>query len=322
VVEQFRVIGAARGSGVFMRAIPAALAAALLFAGIGHAEARTGDARQPRPGAQTAARTVPAATAPRQRGPQSATRQQTNIRQQTTRQATVRQAGGGSVRQAGTRRLAMRGGAGASGGGGGISCVPYARQATGMAISGNGRDWWHNAAGLYARGHRPEAGSVMAMPGTGAMRMGHVAVVERVIGPREIEIHHANWGGPGIRRGSVMRGVSVVDVSAGNDWSAVRIQVGHSDAAFGRVYPVYGFIHNRPDPTGGAMLAGTSPGRRAVTIADGGDSLTLSGFRGGRELAQATPVATTTPVRGSSRNTTSGSGWRSLVVLPANASYR
>lgn len=287
-----------------MRAIPAALTAAILFATFGQAEAeaRATEGRQSRQSAQMVARNTNAART-------TATRQQAQRGPQATRQSTTRQ---NMARQAGVRRVAMRGGAG-WGGGGGISCVPYARQVTGMAISGNGRDWWHNAAGLYARNQRPEPGSVMAMPGTGAMRMGHVAVVERVVGPREIEIQHANWGGPGIRRGSVMHGVSVVDVSANNDWSAVRVQVGHSDNAFGRVYPVYGFIHNRPDPTGGTMLAGTSPGRRPVTIAEGGDSPTLSGLRSGGELAQA-PAAP-------ARNTTSGSGWRSLV-LQTNVSYR
>ncbi|HYF07940.1 MAG TPA: CHAP domain-containing protein, partial [Acetobacteraceae bacterium] len=164
--------------------------------------------------------------------------------------------------------------------GGGLSCVPYARQATGMAITGNGRDWWHNAAGLYARGSRPEPGSVMAFPDSGGMRSGHVAVVERVVSPREITIHHANWAGPGIRRGTVMRGVSVVDVSEANDWTAVRVQVGHDNATFGRVYPVYGFIHNRPDPTGGTLLAGTTPRGRGVTVVESGRSASLAELRG------------------------------------------
>lgn len=134
----------------------------------------------------------------------------------------------------------------------GISCVPYARQVTGMDISGNGRDWWHNAAGRYARGQRPERGSVLSFPASGGMRMGHVAVVSRVVDARVIEIDHANWGGPGIRRGSIMRGVRVMDVSDANDWTRVRVQVGHNAASFGRVYPTHGFIHNRP---AGSMVA-------------------------------------------------------------------
>lgn len=127
-----------------------------------------------------------------------------------------------------------------------ISCVPYARQVTGMTVRGNGRDWWHNAAGQYARGQRPEPGSVLAFPASGNMRHGHVGVVSRVVSPRLIEMDHANWGGPGIRPGSVMRGVQVKDVSAANDWTRVRVQVGWTPGTFGRDFPTYGFIHNRP----------------------------------------------------------------------------
>ena len=148
---------------------------------------------------------------------------------------------------------------GTSGYSAGISCVPYARQATGMAISGNGRDWWHNAAGRYARSSRPEPGAILSFPSSGGMRSGHVAVVSRVISPRLIEIDHANWGGPGIRRGSVMHGVDVMDVSANNDWTQVRVQVGWSNDQFGREYPTHGFILNRPDDGGGATYASYSP---------------------------------------------------------------
>lgn len=130
--------------------------------------------------------------------------------------------------------------------GGGISCVPYARSVTGMEISGNGRDWWHNAAGRYARGQRPETGSILSFPGSGGMSSGHVAVVSRVLNARMIEIDHANWGGPGIRRGTVMHNVKVMDVSDDNSWTRVRVQVGWTAENFGREYPTHGFIHNRP----------------------------------------------------------------------------
>ena len=99
---------------------------------------------------------------------------------------------------------------------------------------------------LYERGQRPEPGSVLAFRSSGGMRLGHVAVVQRIVNGREIEIEHANWEGPGIRKGTVMRNVSVIDVSPRNDWTAVRVQIGRSDESFGRVYPTYGFIHNRP----------------------------------------------------------------------------
>jgi hypothetical protein len=76
-------------------------------------------------------------------------------------------------------------------------------------------------------------------------------------------IDHANWGGPGIRRGSVMQNVSVVDVSDRNDWTAVRVQVGHDASSFGRTYATYGFIYNRPDDAvnTGTAYAGLSPRR-------------------------------------------------------------
>lgn len=127
----------------------------------------------------------------------------------------------------------------------GISCVPYVRSVTGMDISGNAHLWWANAAGVYARSQRPERGSVLSFRSSGGMRSGHVAVVSRVLGPREVLIDHANWEGPGIRKGTIMRGVSVVDASENNDWTMVRVQVGTSDGIYGRSYPANGFIHNR-----------------------------------------------------------------------------
>jgi surface antigen len=152
------------------------------------------------------------------------------------------------VRPTGARQSASR--QTRAGNSGGMTCVPYARSVTGMDISGNGRDWWHNAAGRYARGQRPQVGSVLAWPGSGSMSSGHVAVVSRVLNARMIEIDHANWGGPGIRRGTVMRNVKVMDVSDDNSWTRVRVQVGWTAENFGREYPTYGFIHNRPANTG------------------------------------------------------------------------
>lgn len=134
---------------------------------------------------------------------------------------------------------------------GGISCVPFARNDTGIAVSGNAWQWWDNAAGVYARGSVPENGSVLTFRSNGRMRLGHVAVVSRVINPRQIEIEHANWWGPG-QRGGVARNIPVVDVSEANDWSAVRVGLGRT-GDFGSVYPTYGFIYDRPDT--GVMVA-------------------------------------------------------------------
>lgn len=167
---------------------------------------------------------------------------------------------------------------------GGISCVPYVRQATGMAIRGNGGDWWHNAAGLYARGHAPEPGAIMAFSRTGQMRSGHVAVVQEVISAREVLIHHANWGGPGIRRGSIMSDVSVVDVSLNNDWSSVRVQVGRDQDSLGRIYPIQGFIYDRPD--NGYVRTAATP-RPGGSVLANARSLRPDDVRGFEEVAQA-----------------------------------
>jgi CHAP domain len=174
-------------------------------------------------------------------------------------EAAVDRSEGGARGARAARRAGARGQTAAYGGGG-ISCVPYARMVTGMQVTGNGGDWWANASGLYDRGARPEPGSVMAFRATGGMARGHVAVVSRVLGPRHVEIDHANWAGPGIRRGTVMRDVSVIDVSDRNDWSAVRVQVGWDPYTYGRVYPTYGFIYNRPDTR--TMMASTGAPRR------------------------------------------------------------
>jgi surface antigen len=136
---------------------------------------------------------------------------------------------------------------------GGLSCVPFARNDSGIAVSGNAWQWWDNAAGTYARGSVPEPGSVLAFRANSRMRLGHVAVVSRVINPRQIEIEHANWWGPGTH-GGVTRNIPVVDVSEANDWTAVRVGLGEG-GRFGSVYPTYGFIYDRPDT--GVMLAAT-----------------------------------------------------------------
>ncbi len=139
----------------------------------------------------------------------------------------------------------------------GISCVPYARSVTGMMVSGNAWQWWNSSAGTYERGARPEAGSVLNFRATGRMRLGHVAVVARVVNKREIEIDHANWAG-----GGISRGVAVIDVSEANDWTAVRVGLGGT-GSFGSVYPTYGFIYNRADH--GVMIA-NGPDRVQPTV--------------------------------------------------------
>ncbi len=130
--------------------------------------------------------------------------------------------------------------------GGGLQCVPFARENTGIELAGNAANWWDNAEGVYQRGARPEVGSVLNFRANGRMRMGHVAVVSNVVNGRSIEIDHANWAGPGAGHGSITRNITVVDVSPNNDWTAVRVALGHT-SDFGSVYPTFGFIYDRPD---------------------------------------------------------------------------
>ena len=75
-------------------------------------------------------------------------------------------------------------------GGGGLQCVPFARENTGIELSGNAANWWANAEGVYERGARPEVGSVLNFRANGRMRMGHVAVVSNVLNSRSVEIDH------------------------------------------------------------------------------------------------------------------------------------
>jgi surface antigen len=136
----------------------------------------------------------------------------------------------------------------------GLQCVPFARAASGIALKGNAANWWEAAAGIYERGSRPEAGAVLNFRPTGHMRLGHVAVVANVLSAREIEIDHANWSRFGATKGNISRATRVIDVSPANDWTAVRVELGHT-GQFGAVYPTYGFIYDRPDT--GTMIANT-----------------------------------------------------------------
>jgi hypothetical protein len=126
-----------------------------------------------------------------------------------------------------------------------LQCVTFARDISGIHISGNAHTWWHNAAGRFERGQRPEPGAVLNFRASGGMRMGHVSVVSRVVSAREILIDDANWAAPGQRKGMIRRGASVIDVSPGNDWTEVRVANGIG--SWGRVYPTYGFIYPRAD---------------------------------------------------------------------------
>ena len=104
-----------------------------------------------------------------------------------------------------------------------LQCVPYAREVSGIAIYGDAYTWWGQAEGRYERGRTPRVGAVMHFPQTSRMRLGHVAAVSRVLGPRRVLLDHANWSPIDGRRGQIERDVLAMDVSPDNDWSEVRV---------------------------------------------------------------------------------------------------
>ncbi len=96
------------------------------------------------------------------------------------------------------------------------NCALYARAETGVALFGAAGGWWDAAAGRYERGHVPAVGSILVFRRTQRIPSGHVAVVVKVVSANEILVNHANW-----YRGTVSRGMSIIDTSPGHDWTSV-----------------------------------------------------------------------------------------------------
>ena len=128
-----------------------------------------------------------------------------------------------------------------TGGGDSLSCVPYARARSGIVLRGDAWTWWDSAAGLYRRSGVPVEGAVLVINRTGRLRDGHVSVVTRVVGAREIRVDHANWDS-GAGKGRVARDQPVIDVSPGNDWSVVRVWYPPVSGLGASAYPVRGFV--------------------------------------------------------------------------------
>lgn len=126
-----------------------------------------------------------------------------------------------------------------------IQCVPYARKVSGIQLYGDAHTWWDQAAGRYARGTRPKVGAVIAFRPHGAMRLGHVAAVSRVIDSRTVLLRHANWSPIDGRRGQMEDNVRAVDVSPDNDWSEVRVWYAPLGGLGTTHWPVEGFIYNQ-----------------------------------------------------------------------------
>ncbi|MBU6498692.1 MAG: CHAP domain-containing protein [Rhodospirillales bacterium] len=119
----------------------------------------------------------------------------------------------------------------------GLSCAPFARELSDIALYGDADTWWDQAAGRYRRGVRPEIGGVLVFRRSGRLPSGHVSVVSRILTPRQITVIQANW-----EPGELDEDQLIVDVSEQNDWSAVRVWYPPLNQLGAHVYAAYGFL--------------------------------------------------------------------------------
>ena len=120
-----------------------------------------------------------------------------------------------------------------------LQCVPFARRLAGIRIRGDAWTWWGSAKGRYDRGQRPSVGAVLVMKKTKRLRRGHLAVVRQIVDDRTIVVDQANW----LNRGRIHLNTAVRDVSAKNDWSAVRVWYTPGARLGSGTYAVRGFIY-------------------------------------------------------------------------------
>jgi hypothetical protein len=122
-----------------------------------------------------------------------------------------------------------------------VYCVEFARLASGIALFGDAKTWWGQAHAQYAQLANPAPGAVMVFASRRSMRAGHVAVVKKLVGPREVLVDHANWG----RDGRIYLNAPVIDVSPNNDWSIVKVWNTRSNVMGTTAYAIKGFIAQR-----------------------------------------------------------------------------
>jgi hypothetical protein len=133
-----------------------------------------------------------------------------------------------------------------------VECAPFARELSGVRLWGAAADWWWQANERYARSESPSVGSVLVLQRSDRLPSGHVAVVSRVLGSRQILVTQANWV-----HHRVSEDQPVIDISAANDWSMVRVwwpptgEMGVAD------YPAYGFIRSDRPASHDQLLAET-----------------------------------------------------------------
>ena len=160
-------------------------------------------------------------------------------------------------------------------------CVPFARMISGVQIFGDAWTWWKQAAGKYDTGNTPQAGAVLCFKPTGAMRLGHVAVVSQVLTDRVIQISHANWSRINGTRGQIERDVTVIDVSPTGDWSQVKVWYDSIGDLGSTTYPVHGFIYQDATATTLTKTGFTTAQNTAVTVAQSAANQMVAAVRPG-----------------------------------------
>jgi hypothetical protein len=147
----------------------------------------------------------------------------------------------------------------------GVSCVPFARELSGVALYGEAATWWVAAAGRYDRSDQPEVGAVLVFRRTERLRAGHVAVVSRVQGAREILVIQANWVPDELTEDHL-----IIDVSPRNDWTEVRVWWPPTNQMGSATYPTHGFILPPAPATHAELRRAADPAARlALSAATG-----------------------------------------------------
>ncbi|MDR3520459.1 MAG: CHAP domain-containing protein [Acidocella sp.] len=118
-----------------------------------------------------------------------------------------------------------------------LTCVPYAREVSGIQLMGDAGQWWNEAAGRYNRSQTPAPGAVLVFKPYGSMTSGHLAVVTSVLDSRRIAVTQSNWVPYRIENNQ-----PVIDVSPANDWTEVRVWYEPVNEMGATVYPTDGFI--------------------------------------------------------------------------------
>lgn len=117
-------------------------------------------------------------------------------------------------------------------------CVQTVRELTDFSIRGDAWTWWASADGVHDRGPDPEIGAIIVFDRQGSLPLGHVSVVSEMVDSRTIRVDHTWDSGA-----EIVYGAEVMDISADNDWSMVRVWHEPTQTMGLTEYRISGFIY-------------------------------------------------------------------------------